>query len=106
MTKTKLDQIIEDITKQLIKRYKPEKIILFGSATKGQFKPDSDLDFLIVKKNVPQYGYQRMNQVRKLIKKKVPADFLVYQSEEFQRLVDSGEPFLQVILKEGKLLYG
>jgi len=44
---------IESITAQIIKKYKPEKIILFGSAARGEISADSDADFLIVKKHTP-----------------------------------------------------
>jgi len=33
---------IDTISKQIIKKYKPQKIILFGSAAGGNFTPDSD----------------------------------------------------------------
>jgi len=41
---------IEGITAQIIDKYKPEKIILFGSAARGEWDSDSDADFLIIKK--------------------------------------------------------
>jgi predicted nucleotidyltransferase len=41
---------VRKITKQIIEKYKPEKIILFGSAARDQLTPDSDADFLIIKK--------------------------------------------------------
>jgi predicted nucleotidyltransferase len=106
MSKKQIEKEIKSITRQLIGKYKPEKIILFGSAVRGKFGPDSDLDFLIVKKNVPEYGHQRMYQVRKLIKKNLPADFLIYRPEELEELINYGEPFTKLILEEGRILYG
>jgi predicted nucleotidyltransferase len=44
-----LQSEIESITAQLVEKYKPEKIILFGSAARGDATPDSDADFLIIK---------------------------------------------------------
>ncbi len=41
---------IESITEQIVKHYKPEKIILFGSFARGEEKPSSDVDLLIIKK--------------------------------------------------------
>jgi len=41
---------IESITIQIIEKYEPEKIILFGSAARGESGSDSDADFLIIKK--------------------------------------------------------
>jgi len=42
------DQAIEEITRRLVDYYHPERIYLFGSATRGDGGPDSDLDFCVV----------------------------------------------------------
>jgi len=47
---------IVSITAQLIEKYKPEKIILFGSAARGDTNPDSDADFLIHQKGHASQG--------------------------------------------------
>ena len=50
MKKNDLDAEIKNITDQIIKKYKPQKIILFGSAARGEFDPQkSDLDFFVIK---------------------------------------------------------
>ena len=36
---------IQRITEQIIEKYKPDRIILFGSAARGELEPDSDADF-------------------------------------------------------------
>ena len=105
MKKTILTQAIKDLTQQLISAYKPEKIILFGWAARGDTTSSSDIDLLIIKEDVPHYGYKRMYEVRRLIKKNVPADFLVYKPQEMQELTASKEPFITSILEEGKVLY-
>ena len=53
------DKEIQNITKQLIEKYGPEKIILFGSAARGNLNQANDLDFLIIKQDVPLYGIDR-----------------------------------------------
>lgn len=40
---------IKKITTKIVKKYKPEKIILFGSFTWGKPTKDSDVDLLIIK---------------------------------------------------------
>ena len=40
---------IESIVRQIVNKYHPEKIILFGSAARGDFEKANDLDFLFVK---------------------------------------------------------
>lgn len=97
---------IDNISRQIVEKYKPEKIILFGSAAAGSFKPDSDLDFLIVKKDTPYLGRDRARQLRRLIVKNIAADFLIYRPEELKRREELGDPFVASILKQGIILYG
>ena len=101
-----LQSEIVSITNQLIEKYKPEKIILFGSCAAGNAGPDSDADFLIIKKETPYMGRDRMIEVSRMIERNIPADFIVYRPEEFQKRLAMGDPFLQMILEEGKVLYG
>lgn len=97
---------IDNISKQLIENYKPDKIILFGSAAAGNFNDNSDLDFLIIKKNTPLIGRDRSRELRKLIKKNIAADFLVYRPEELAKRQSLGDPFIKTIMQFGKVLYG
>jgi predicted nucleotidyltransferase len=97
---------IRNITAQIIEKYKPDKIILFGSATQGEITPDSDVDFLIIKKETPLYGADRIRELSKVIDRNIPVDFLIYRPEEFNKRLQMGDPFLKAIVKEGKVLYG
>jgi HEPN domain-containing protein/predicted nucleotidyltransferase len=95
---------IENITAQIIEKYRPDKIILFGSAARGELSRDSDADFLIIKKETPLYGADRIRQLSRLIERNIPLDLLVYRPEEFEKRLKMGDPFLKAILKEGKIL--
>ena len=97
---------IESITAQIVEKYKPEKIILFGSASQGKFTSDSDVDFLIIKRDTPEYGADRIRELSRLIDRNVAVDFLIYRPEEFEKRLKMGDPFLKVVLREGKVLYG
>jgi uncharacterized protein len=97
---------IESITTQIIEKYNPEKIILFGSAARGQFSLDSDADFLVIKKDAPYYGADRIRELSRIIERNIPIDLLVYKPEEVKKRIEMGDPFLKAILKEGKILYG
>ncbi|MFX0201621.1 MAG: nucleotidyltransferase domain-containing protein [Candidatus Hodarchaeota archaeon] len=101
-----LEKEIESIAQQIIEKYNPEKIILFGSAARGDSNPESDADFLIIKKDTPFYGADRIRQLSRLIKRNIPVDFLIYRPEEFKKRLEMGDPFLIAILKGGKVLYG
>ena len=97
---------IDNITAQIIEKYNPEKIILFGSAVTGDASPDSDIDFLIIKRDTPYRGADRIRELSRLIARNVAVDFLVYRPDEYEKRLSMGDPFLKTIIKEGKTLYG
>ena len=97
---------IENIVKQIIQKYRPIKIILFGSAGRGEYDEVNDLDFLIIKKDVPLYGLDRMRELDGLIERNIAADMLVYRPDEFNERIKLGDPFIKTILREGRVLYG
>ena len=100
------NQEVKRITRQIVEKYKPEKIILFGSAARGEFGPDSDADFLVIKRETPHYGAERIRELSRLIDRNIPLDLIVYRPEEFEERLNMGDPFLKAVIKEGKILYG
>ncbi len=100
-----LSKEIESITIQIVEKYRPERIILFGSAARGEPALDSDADFLIVKKDTPLYGADRIRELSRLIERNIAIDFLIYRPEEFAQRMEMGDPFLKAVLEEGKILY-
>lgn len=105
MTTTQIQAQIDSITKQLIQKYKPEKIILFGSAAGGSMTPDSDLDFFIVKDDKKD-AYHRMVEVSGLVEKDIAADFIIYTPQELSERLRLGDPFIKSIVSKGRVLYG
>ena len=97
---------IESIVGQIIRKYRPKKVILFGSAGREEYGEANDLDLLIIKDDVPLYGLERMRELEELIERNIAVDMLVYRSEEFEERIKLGDPFIKAILREGRVLYG
>ena len=106
MEEKKVISEIQSIVEQLIEKYKPLKIILFGSAARGEYDKLNDLDFLILKEDVPYRGLDRMRELDDLIDRNIAVDILVYRPEEIENRIQLGDPFIKTILSEGQLLYG
>jgi len=106
MNAKELNSEIQHILDQIIQKYKPLKVILFGSAARGEFNKVNDLDFLIIKEDVPLYGLNRMRELDELIERNIAADMLVYRPDEFEERIKLGDPFIKTIVKEGRILYG
>lgn len=97
---------IDSLKGEIIRKYKPEKIILFGSAAQDEAKEVNDIDLLIIKKDVPYYGADRIRELYHLIETDIAVDFLIYTPEEFERRLILGDPFVKEIINKGKVLYG
>ncbi len=60
-TLTTIDQAaLDDIVRRIVEVDQPERIILFGSAARGEMGPDSDLDLLVIKSG--QYHRGRLTE--------------------------------------------
>ena len=83
---------------------KIEKIILFGSAARGDFSQTSDLDIAIIEDTEERFVRRAEKHYRKI---SVPCalDLLVYTPAEFKRMKAEGSPFIHRIVREGRVLY-
>ncbi|MDP2741255.1 MAG: nucleotidyltransferase domain-containing protein [bacterium] len=97
---TEIKQIVKNL-----KKYNPEKIILFGSYVWGKPKKDSDIDILIIKKT-EKSPYQRIPEARKYLRDIDKAfDILVMKPDEVKKRLDMGDFFIEEIIKNGRVLY-
>jgi predicted nucleotidyltransferase/DNA-binding XRE family transcriptional regulator len=96
---------IQHMVNRIVERFRPEKVILFGSHARGEARPDSDVDLLVV---MPAQGSKREAQLRvrsALRDIRVPKDVLVSTPDEFawrQRVAGTIERLASL---EGRVLY-
>jgi len=72
-----LNKDIDDVCIQIVNKYGPEKILLFGSYARGDVTEDSDVDLLIVKDTDEEF-LGRLRNVRRGLKYNIPLDILIY----------------------------
>ncbi len=88
-----------------LKNYNPEKIILFGSAARKETDEYSDLDLVIIKKTDKQFLQRLVEVVDFVPLHSPPVDLLVYTPEEFERMKEDDNPFIEQVVKDGKVIY-
>ncbi|MCK5122680.1 MAG: nucleotidyltransferase domain-containing protein [Candidatus Pacebacteria bacterium] len=104
MTKTRANQEIKKITKQIVENYEPERIILFGSYAYGKPNLSSDVDLLVIKKTRRRFG-SRLFDVAKVISSEMGTDILVYTPKEWESGLKKKYYFFKEINNKGKLIY-
>ena len=99
------EAVIREMADRIAKRFRPEKIILFGSYARGDAGPDSDADFLVV---MPVNGSRRQLAVEittEISGLGLPKDVIVVTPEEVERNKDEVGTIIKPAVREGKVLY-
>jgi|SRR4030042_5142593 predicted nucleotidyltransferase len=105
MENISLDDLTARIVRRIVDSVHPQKIILFGSAARGNITSSSDLDFLIV---IPSGGHRRKTAqaiYRNLIGIGFAADIVVVTQDDVEQYKDHPGMVIGPALKEGKVLY-
>jgi len=105
MTAKEIQPKLDKVVKLIVKRFKPEKIILFGSYAWGKPNQDSDIDLFIVKetKNTREMAMEIDGSIRP---RPFPIDLIVYRPKNVEKRIKMGDFFIKDIISKGKILYG
>ena len=100
-----LDQsILDDIVHRIVEVAQPERIILFGSAARGDMNPHSDVDLLVVKDGAHRrHLAQRI--YRSLHGAGAPVDVVVVTPADVERYRDTHALVIKPALQEGRVVY-
>jgi len=97
-------ETIQEFNRRVVQKYKPQKVVLFGSYATGKPSADSDVDILIIlpfKGKSVAMSAEILNQ----IDPRFPIDLLVRTPEQVQDRLEMGDYFIQEIMHKGKVLY-
>jgi uncharacterized protein len=98
-------QVLDRVVAKIVETVHPRRIILFGSAARGQMGPHSDLDLLVVMPDGVHRRHTAQGLYRALAGFGVAKDIVVVTESDVRQF--SGEPSLVICpaLREGKELY-
>ena len=99
-------ELIDYIVERIVREIQPEKIILYGSSARGDFRKDSDLDLFIIKDG-EESSRMLGRKIRSLFRgRRFSLDVRVRNPLEVEWNFRAQNPFyLHHIFKQGKVLY-
>jgi predicted nucleotidyltransferase len=96
---------LQEALERLVAALEPEEVWLFGSWARGEARPDSDVDLLVV---VPYEGDPKelaLRGYRVLRGRDFPLDLLVYPRSLLKERLEEGSLLLQEIFQKGRCVY-
>jgi uncharacterized protein len=97
--------VLAEIVRRIVRVAAPERIILFGSAVRGEAGPDSDLDLLVIKPGHYHRGRLTDAIYRSLIGVGQAVDVVVVTPEDVDRYRESPGLVIAPALREGRVVY-
>ena len=105
--------VTESIIQQLvdrIKKFDPEKIILFGSYAYGTPGEDSDVDLFVIKKvklvDIRELRISIRSHLRDIIyNQNIPVDLLLDSQEHINERIELGDSVYKEIMSKGRIVY-
>jgi predicted nucleotidyltransferase len=98
-------QIIADLVQRIVEVANPLRIILFGSAARGEMGADSDLDVLVIMPDGTHRRQTAQEIYRHMWGFGVAKDIMVVTESDLQMYGDNPYMILKNALEEGRELY-
>jgi len=97
--------VIVEIVRRIVEASHPDRIILFGSAARGEVGPHSDIDLLVVKSGVKNRRRLAQDIYMNLAGVGVGVDIVVATPEDVEYLKDRVGSVIRPAMREGREIY-
>ncbi len=98
------DNLLQEIIDRIVEAIEPERVILFGSASRGEMTRNSDIDLLVIKSNVHR-GKATDAIYRNIRGCGYPVDIIVAHPEDLQQFGDSPALVFSSAIRSGREVY-
>ena len=97
--------ILDEVIRRVFKVVHPRRVVLFGSAARGEMELDSDLDLLVIvrgpvhRRSLAQEIYRNLHGIP------LPVDVVVATEQDVEQYGDKVGTILRPALREGEVIY-
>ena len=97
---------LDAICKAVVDHINPRRVVLFGSQARGDAKPDSDIDLLVVEDAPKEGRFRRLIDLRRSLPNvDCGIDLVLTDEEEWKRWSDGLNHLFARASREGRILY-
>jgi uncharacterized protein len=101
---TKVQKDLDRVVRQIVERYHPRKIILFGSYAYGEPTEDSDVDLLVVI-DTDENRLRTAATISAGIDHPFPLDIVVFNPGQLEASIERGGVFATEVARRGVVLH-
>jgi len=95
---------IREVAQRIGARFRPQRVVLFGSHAYGRPTSDSDADLLVIMET-PLRNVEQAVAIRRAIRFPFAVDLLVRSPRALAERLEMGDTFLKEIMARGIVLY-
>jgi predicted nucleotidyltransferase len=99
------EEKLQEIIRRIVRVAHPEKIILFGSAARGEMGPNSDVDLLVIKRGEYHQGHLTGDIYMNLHGVGQAVDVILVTPEQVERYRDTNCLVIAPALRQGREVY-
>jgi len=99
------EQQVNELVRQIVEAVHPLRIILFGSAARGEAGPESDIDVMVVMPEGTHRRHTAQHLYRSIRGVTTPFDVLVATPDDLERHRHNPGLVYRDILEEGRTIY-
>ena len=99
------DGLMDNIVRRIVETAQPDKIILFGSRARGDARPESDFDVLVIKESSEPRYRRSVPLYVALADLPAEVEVMVYTPEEIEEWRKVPQAFVTTAVREGMTIY-
>ena len=96
---------IQALADKIAHEFHPQKIILFGSHARGDARPDSDVDLLVIMDSDQHPARTAAEVTYRVHPRRYPLDLIVRSPETVRARLQMNDWFMRDVMREGRVLY-